>query len=141
MSASAWALTLFGQSLGYGGRGGETAALLCARADTFDAYVATTGSVKLVDFNPVGGTTSPLLFEWHELGLEHAAQGGDAGHAREEEEEEQGAGRGAPLVRVVPAASYVQAGHRAVCAMPFDMLGLTNTVESMVGRMQQQRQQ
>eukprot|EP00884_Botryococcus_braunii_P015482 jgi/Botrbrau1/2617/Bobra.145_1s0037.3 len=35
---------------------------------TFDVYVATTGKVKLVDFNPVGGTTSALLYTWDELG-------------------------------------------------------------------------
>ena len=37
-------------------------------ADTMDLYVATTGSVRLMDFNPVGGSTVPLLFEWEELG-------------------------------------------------------------------------
>ena len=47
---------------------------LHARADTFDAYVATNGTVKLVDFNPVGGTTSPLLFTWAQLGLQAEAE-------------------------------------------------------------------
>lgn len=36
---------------------------------TYDLYVASTGSVRLLDFNPAGGTTAPLLFEWHELGF------------------------------------------------------------------------
>jgi hypothetical protein len=34
---------------------------------TYDVYVATSGSVKLLDFNPAGGTTAPLLFTWTEL--------------------------------------------------------------------------
>lgn len=33
-----------------------------------DVYVATTGKVRLMDFNPVGGVTAPLLFDWDELG-------------------------------------------------------------------------
>lgn len=33
-----------------------------------DVYVTTTGKVRLMDFNPVGGFTAPLLFEWDELG-------------------------------------------------------------------------
>lgn len=33
-----------------------------------DVYVAATGKVRLMDFNPVGGFTSPLLFGWDELG-------------------------------------------------------------------------
>ncbi|KAK9810430.1 hypothetical protein WJX72_010569 [[Myrmecia] bisecta] len=32
-----------------------------------DLYVATNGKVRIVDFNPPGGTTSPLLFSWEEL--------------------------------------------------------------------------
>lgn len=34
---------------------------------TYDCYVTAGGAVRLVDFNPVGGTTAPLLFDWHEL--------------------------------------------------------------------------
>lgn len=34
---------------------------------TFDVYVTTAGKVRLIDFNPIGGTTSPLLFDWTEL--------------------------------------------------------------------------
>lgn len=35
---------------------------------TYDVYVAATAeAVRLVDFNPIGGTTAPLLFEWEEL--------------------------------------------------------------------------
>ncbi|CAA0828620.1 temperature sensing protein-related [Striga hermonthica] len=34
---------------------------------TFDVYVTRDGRVKLVDFNPWGGPTLPLLFDWDEL--------------------------------------------------------------------------
>lgn len=33
-----------------------------------DVYVATTGKVRLMDFNPIRGFTAPLLFDWDELG-------------------------------------------------------------------------
>lgn len=40
----------------------------CWSADAVDLYVAAKdGSVRIVDFNPPGGTTSPLLFSWEEL--------------------------------------------------------------------------
>lgn len=32
----------------------------------------------LVDFNPAGGSTLPLMFEWEELGYDCSAQGGDS---------------------------------------------------------------
>jgi len=36
---------------------------------TYDCYVPSTegSAVKVIDFNPAGGTTAPLLFEWEEL--------------------------------------------------------------------------
>ncbi|KAL2490802.1 temperature sensing protein-related [Abeliophyllum distichum] len=34
---------------------------------TFDVYVTRDGQVKLLDFNPWGGFTLPLLFAWEEL--------------------------------------------------------------------------
>ena len=34
---------------------------------TFDAYVHSSGRARVVDFNPVGGTTSALLFDWADL--------------------------------------------------------------------------
>lgn len=125
---------------------------LCA--DTFDAYVATNGTVKLIDFNPVGGVTSPLLFTWQELGLEgeegHTAAGhgqslttgSPTGHidADDENSDDEESVLEGVVLRVVPAASFVQPGHRAVCSMPFDMLGLQETVDSLVARMQQQQQ-
>jgi hypothetical protein len=34
---------------------------------TFDVSVRADGRVKLIDFNPWGGYTLPLMFEWEEL--------------------------------------------------------------------------
>ncbi|KAM3401667.1 hypothetical protein ACQJBY_006004 [Aegilops geniculata] len=34
---------------------------------TFDVYVRADGQVKLIDFNPWGGYTLPLMFTWEEL--------------------------------------------------------------------------
>ncbi|KAJ9505991.1 hypothetical protein QJQ45_016979 [Haematococcus lacustris] len=45
---------------------------------TFDAYVASTGTVKLLDFNPAGATTSPLLYSWEEMGYLPAELWSDA---------------------------------------------------------------
>jgi hypothetical protein len=45
------------------------------RADTYDVYVSSKGTVRLVDLNPVGGTTSPLLFDWAELPYQHRTHG------------------------------------------------------------------
>ena len=62
-------------------------------------YVAASGAVRLVDFNPLGGTTAPLLFSWGELlpgaplgaGGEGAEQGlaAVAPAAQEEERQQQ----------------------------------------------------
>ena len=40
-------------------------------ADAYDVYVTPRGTVRLVDINSVGGTTSPLLFDWAELPYGH----------------------------------------------------------------------
>lgn len=48
---------------------------------TYDAYVAASGAVKLMDFNPVGGTTAPLLFTWEELGLAGGTEAAGASSA------------------------------------------------------------
>ena len=36
-------------------------------ADTYDVYVTSAGTVRVLDFNPWGGSTLPLLFTWDEL--------------------------------------------------------------------------
>jgi len=39
-------------------------------------YVTPKGTIRLLDFNPAGGTTSPLLFDWADL--PHGEQADDA---------------------------------------------------------------
>uniref|UniRef100_A0A0E0C0W5 Cell division cycle protein 123 n=1 Tax=Oryza meridionalis TaxID=40149 RepID=A0A0E0C0W5_9ORYZ len=66
---------------------------------TFDVYVRADGRVKLIDFNPWGGYSLPLLFTWEELEQEE----------REEVE-----------VRVVMQHGAVRPG--LMTAVPYDML-------------------
>ncbi|KAL4425346.1 hypothetical protein ABPG75_009362 [Micractinium tetrahymenae] len=79
---------------------------------TYDVYVAASGAVKLMDFNPVGGTTAPLLFSWEELGLGLAASpqadAGGAGAAADGivgDACEAAAARGAAEAAAEPAAA------------------------------------
>ncbi|KAF8391007.1 hypothetical protein HHK36_023307 [Tetracentron sinense] len=57
---------------------------------TFDVYVTNDGRVKLVDFNPWGAFTLPLLFTWEELDQRFREEGDWSGwdqflrHADEE---------------------------------------------------------
>ncbi|KAL5226329.1 hypothetical protein ABZP36_014594 [Zizania latifolia] len=66
---------------------------------TFDVYVRADGRVKLIDFNPWGGYTLPLLFTWEELEL---------------------GGRGEVEFRVVMQHGAVRPG--LMTAVPYDML-------------------
>lgn len=70
---------------------------------TFDVYVTTDGRVKLVDFNPWGASTLPLLFTWEELEEK----------LREEE------GRGLEM-RIVESQCGVRPGMKT--AVPYDYL-------------------
>jgi hypothetical protein len=127
---------------------------------TCDVYVATTGAVRLVDFNPVGATTSPLLFSWEEL-----YPAGPAAAASQQEQDAAAGGGGSSsssssggggssssgggggsavqrvVMRVVEDASTLQAGHKSAVAMPYDMLGLAHTVDDIMQQMRAQEQQ
>jgi len=46
---------------------GEVAPVFPLPDYTYDVYVSTAGRVRLLDFNPYGGATLPLLFSWAEL--------------------------------------------------------------------------
>lgn len=98
--------------------------LLAAPADTYDVYVASDNlTVKVVDFNAIGGATSPLLFTWQELGLGDSS-GNEGGPT--EQQAARRPGRLAWPLRLVAPGAGMQAGQRAACAMPFDMLNLTD---------------
>ncbi|KAL3523507.1 hypothetical protein ACH5RR_016341 [Cinchona calisaya] len=45
---------------------------------TFDVYITKDGRVKLLDFNPWGASTLPLLFTWEELEENLKEEGKDA---------------------------------------------------------------
>ena len=69
---------------------------------TFDVYVTTDDRVKLVDFNPWGAFTLPLLFTWEELEQNFAEEG----HGVE--------------FRIVETQSAVRPGLKS--AVPYDYL-------------------
>ena len=46
-------------------------------ADVMDVYVTKKLKVRIMDFNPVGGTTQPLLFRWDELPYHNIMDGVD----------------------------------------------------------------
>ena len=86
---------------------------------TYDVYV-TSGDrfqVRLLDFNPAGGTTSPLLFTWEELSLRESPSPAGEGLGGEGEGE-------APELRLVPDADAVrvQPGEAALTGVPFDLV-------------------
>ncbi|KAL0925050.1 hypothetical protein M5K25_003357 [Dendrobium thyrsiflorum] len=70
---------------------------------TFDVYVTGTGKIKILDFNPWGAFTLPLLFTWEELETE--------GFAEEEEE---------VVFRLVDSQCGVRPGLKT--AVPYDYL-------------------
>ncbi|KAH7537403.1 hypothetical protein FEM48_Zijuj03G0088700 [Ziziphus jujuba var. spinosa] len=76
---------------------------------TFDVYVTRDERVKIVDFNPWGGFTLPLLFGWDELEKKVTSE-------EEEEEEEEG---GVEL-RIVESQCGVRPGLKT--AVPYDYL-------------------
>jgi len=87
---------------------------------TYDVYV-TSGDrlqVRLLDFNPAGGTTSPLLFDWDELELRRDPLSRGGGEEEGEEEE------AAPELRLVQdaGAARVQPGEAALMGVPFDLV-------------------
>ena len=45
------------------------------------------------------------------------------------------------IVRIIEDASKLQAGQRTAVAMPYDMLGLANTVDDIMQQMQRAEQQ
>lgn len=68
---------------------------------TIDVYLTSDGRVKIVDFNPWGAFTLPLMFEWEEL-------------------DEQGFGAQGVEIRVVEGRQGVRPGLKT--AVPYDYL-------------------
>jgi hypothetical protein len=74
---------------GGGGDGDIAGGVSSSTSFTYDCYVpSSSGSaVKIIDFNPAGGTTAPLLFEWEELLEENSSSIEPEREDKEEEEE------------------------------------------------------
>ncbi|KAG1670189.1 hypothetical protein FOA52_014965 [Chlamydomonas sp. UWO 241] len=133
-----------------------------------DLYVATNLTTKLIDFGCASSGTSPLLFSWEELGLGGGGESGVSGGNRQAAGPGSSGGRGeeggAPAVgggsssgssssdsgeedggdgswelRVVAPGGGMQAGVRAACGMPYDMLDMTESL-ALMQRMQQGQQ-
>ena len=92
-----------------------------AGADTYDVYVMSSGRVRVIDFNPWGGATLPLLFTWRELArLDGARTGPRACHfpfscrvrRRCAEAEGEGDAEELPAVRVVDSPLGIRPGLR-----------------------------
>lgn len=107
----------------------------------FDVYITSKGKVKLLDFNPIGGVTSPLLFSWEELGYDAEAvepskeapvQHGPVPPNQKDEETCQDHADDV-LVRLVEKGGGIMLGSKIVVAQPYDMLGasVTEMVEAM----------
>lgn len=82
-------------------------------ADVFDVCVMPKARVRLLDFNPPGGTTQPLMFTWEEL---HSAAELMCSSPR-------GSDQDCDL-RVVTDRMHVQAGAQTVFGVPADTLEL-----------------
>lgn len=54
-----------------------------------DVYVTNNNHVKVLDFNPITSTTSPLLFSWDDLPYQHMKQQQQQEQTEEEDEQQQ----------------------------------------------------
>jgi hypothetical protein len=132
---------------------GLTRGLLCCAADAVDLYIATTGTLRIVDFNPICPTTSPLLFSWDELpypymkrahagtsdasGAQAVGEGCPTADTCSPDRDSNICGAGiAPVIRVVEDAGRVRPGTRVVTGMPFDMLDMQASVEEVLEKAQ-----
>ncbi|KAL0048552.1 hypothetical protein WJX82_005697 [Trebouxia sp. C0006] len=86
---------------------------------TMDVYVATTGTVRLMDFNPVRGSTAPLLFDWDELGY-----GGSRANAAHEQDANARNGH----ARMRASAPAINGDASAASAKPLDFRILTEPI-------------
>lgn len=107
---------------------------------SMDTYITAKGKVRLLDFNPIGGTTSPLLFDWEELSYpalngsnvqETNCLQGDSG-ARDVSRD-YGNPPGGCTIRTVRNSHGLMLGAKMACAMPYDLTGCS--VEEMVNAM------
>mmetsp|Transcript_2192 Transcript_2192/g.5178 ORF Transcript_2192/g.5178 Transcript_2192/m.5178 type:complete len:340 (-) Transcript_2192:13-1032(-) len=94
---------------------------------TMDVYLTKRMRVLIVDFNPAGGTTQPLLFEWDELPYGRGALEGAGDGARPGVE-----------VRFVTEPSGIRPGPQALYGAPHDLVDVSEggPIDELVRRMQ-----
>ncbi|GMH37968.1 hypothetical protein BSKO_05852 [Bryopsis sp. KO-2023] len=105
----------------------------------FDVYVTSRSRIRLLDFNPIGGATSPLLFSWEDLGYSISNEGllqnnGPAVHRSEIGSENGNEGPQCDFpIKFVEEGGGLMLGSKMAVAMPYDMLGasVTHMVEAM----------
>mmetsp|Transcript_29442 Transcript_29442/g.83022 ORF Transcript_29442/g.83022 Transcript_29442/m.83022 type:complete len:376 (+) Transcript_29442:188-1315(+) len=102
-----------------------------------DVFVSKRMRVYIMDFNPVGGTTQALLFEWEELpySLEalaagSAAPGGSGGQPWAEGEVD---------VRFITQPVAIRPGARAAYGVPYDLVDTSqgSAIDELIKSMQQ----
>ena len=108
----------------------------------FDVYVTSKSRCRVVDFNPWGGATLPLLFDWHEL-TGPSVDGLEAGERNGEDGADGGVGYTDDLeFRVVTSQGHIRPGLQL--GVPFDMYNrapdgaLANFVEQQRKRQSQE---
>ena len=96
-----------------------------SRDYVFDVYVTSNRRVKIIDFNPWGGGTLPLLFEWHELQRRGSGEGGFTDDLE---------------VRVVTSQGHIRPGLRL--GVPFDMVDRSpsGAIAAFAERQQRERE-
>eukprot|EP00210_Caulerpa_lentillifera_P004283 g4086.t1 len=89
---------------------------------SFDVYLALNGEVMLIDFNAICSFSSPLLFSWDELGLNHDNIKSTSPLSLRETE-----------VRFVENDGSMMMGASHALSMPYDMIGcsLADAIQAM----------
>jgi hypothetical protein len=94
-------------------------------------YITTAGVVRLLDFNPYGGATLPLLFTWPELDALAQGEGEDGGD---------GAAR-LPEVRVIQTPQMVRPGLRTGVPVEFYDASQGSALSQMLERLRAEERQ
>jgi hypothetical protein len=90
-----------------------------ARADTYDVCLLQSGGVRLLDFNPWGAATLPLLFHWDELA-------------------QLAAGDEPPHLRVVETAQHIRPGLRTGVPLDLYQTGEGSALAEFISRQQRE---
>ena len=101
--------------------GDNASADLGRRADAMDVYVTTKGKVRLLDFNPFGWTTQPLLFSWEELLTRSSRHETCAAASTCKDARPAGESHSTPELRLMLDESHLQGGAAGTFGAPADV--------------------